>query len=354
MLVNYKYVILMLLAAQHGETCHHTLCRRLKYPPERTIIRIRGGSTETTQRIKLPIFQVDAFCDQVFRGNPAAVVPVMSKKSPDNSGVIGLSPEAIEDTLTTKWYPLNDELMQKIAFENNLSETVYYSPLENKPGEYLIRFFTPTTEVELCGHGTMAAAFVIFEAMQPHERKTELLFHSQKRGILKVTKESGTDLLSLDFPADVISTADDLKSLPLKECFGSLPDETFLGTGGDYLMVYASAAEVKKLRPTSSAILKYFPATTRGIICTAPGDSQGEDFVSRWFGPHVGVDEDPVTGSAHTTLAVYWGKRLHKDRMRARQVSARGGLLECSLTEQGRVAISGSAVCYMKGEISLS
>ncbi|GAA4843617.1 PhzF family phenazine biosynthesis protein [Algivirga pacifica] len=258
----------------------------------------------------LPIYQVDAFAYQQFKGNPAAVC------------------------LLGEW--LEDELLQNIAAENNLSETAF---IVTKEGAYSIRWFTPTTEVDLCGHATMAAAHVLFEHLQYNQSK--ILFNSPRSGVLEVTKEAN-DRLTLNFPAQKIEMIP--PSQKLDTALGTAVHGTYKSSD-DIMIVVGSENEVRHLTPNLTALgqLPY-----RGIIVTAKGDTV--DFVSRFFGPAVGIEEDPVTGSAHTKLIPYWAKKLGKDTLHAQQLSARGGDLYCQL-QGDRVLISGRAVTYMKGEI---
>lgn len=259
--------------------------------------------------MKLSLYQLDAFTDRLFAGNPAAVVPLET------------------------WLP--DELMQKIACENNLAETAFYVPTETG---YHIRWFTPTLEVDLCGHATLATAYVIFFIQD--NPLAELSFES-KSGILKVTRDG--DWLRLDFPADRYQVA--VAPPALHESMGALePFEVFKGKS-DYMVVVDNETQLREMNP-DILILSTIPA--RGIIVTAPGDEV--DFVSRFFAPQSGIDEDPVTGSAHTTLIPYWADRLNKNVMTARQVSPRGGYLRCELAGD-RTLISGQVRLYLTGEI---
>lgn len=258
--------------------------------------------------MRIPIWQVDAFSSQVFRGNPAAVCPLDA------------------------W--LDDGVLQAIAAENNLSETAFL--LRREP-DWEIRWFTPVTEVRLCGHATLASAFVLFEALQPETDR--VTFHSRS-GPLTV-RRSG-DLLVMDFPAR--------RSLPcpasagLTVALGRDPLEV-LRSEEDTMAVLGSEAEVRDLRPD---IPRLASLVARGLIVTAPGNSA--DFVSRFFAPGAGIPEDPVTGSAHCTLTPFWAARLGKRNLRALQVSRRGGELFCE--DRGdRVAIAGRAVCYLEGAI---
>jgi PhzF family phenazine biosynthesis protein len=260
--------------------------------------------------MKYKIYQVDAFTDKVFGGNPAAVCPL------------------------DKW--LEDELLQKIAMENNLAETVFYV---NEGGDFRIRWFTPTVEVDLCGHATLAAAHVLFHH---GNYKEDIINFNSRSGILKVRKEKNQ--LTLDFPADVFTEV-----LPTKEmlnCFNSTPQKILKGRM-NYMLVFASEGEIKNLKPNLDAISQL---KSVGAIVTAKGETV--DFVSRFFAPQSGINEDPVTGSAHTTLTPYWASVLHKNELTAIQISPRRGYLFCRLAGD-RTEISGSAVTYMTGEISI-
>ena len=259
--------------------------------------------------MKLPIYQLDAFTDTLFTGNPAAVVPLES------------------------WLP--DELMQQIAAENNLAETAFFVPTD---AGFHIRWFTPCTEVDLCGHATLAAAYVLFK-IQGYDQP-EVAFDSRS-GILKVSLDN--DWFTLDFPVDHFQVAVPPPALH-ESMLTVIPVEVFKGKS-DYLVVLESEAEVRELQP-DIIVLSTVPA--RGIIVTAPGDEV--DFVSRFFAPQSGIDEDPVTGSAHTTLVPYWAKRLEKTQFTARQISKRGGCLRCKLSDD-RVCISGQVRLFMVGEI---
>lgn len=264
--------------------------------------------------MKLEIFQVDAFTSKLFGGNPAAVVPL------------------------TEWLPV--EIMHKIAHENNLSETAFFV----KNGDvYEIRWFTPTFEIDLCGHATLATAFVIFECLNA---KTERIkFHSHKSGSLSVEKKG--DILTLDFPVRRVSPVDAPEGL--FDAIGGKPKEVFKAR--DYFLVYETEQEVLDLKPdflTLNKISADLDMDAHGFIVTAPGDSS--DFVSRFFAPEVGVFEDPVTGSSHCNLIPYWAEKLGKTELFARQVSQRGGELFCELAGD-RVKIGGNAVLYLKGEI---
>ncbi|MGY6521108.1 MAG: PhzF family phenazine biosynthesis protein [Mongoliitalea sp.] len=259
----------------------------------------------------MKIFQIDAFTDTVFGGNPAAVVPLQVWPS--------------------------DELLQSIALENNLSETAFYIP----QGEgFELRWFTPTTEVALCGHATLSAAHVLFEELG-YGRDT-IEFYSRYSGTLLVKRsEHG---MTLDFPAD------ELDEIPVNEDlykpFSKMPIQAFKGKT-DIILVFDSEKTIQNL-DVSMALISAIEA--RGVIVTAPGETV--DFVSRFFGPRVGVPEDPVTGSAHTSLTVLWNQNTQKTSFKAKQLSKRGGKLSCEL-HNDRVLITGMAVTYMKGELNL-
>ncbi len=258
--------------------------------------------------MNLEIYQVDAFASEVFKGNPAAICPL------------------------EEW--LDAELMQKIALENNLSETAFFV---RKDDVYEIRWFTPTFEIDLCGHATLGSAFVIFECLNAKESSVK--FHSHKSGKLLVEKNG--DRLILDFPSRPVSPVE----VPpgLIEAIGKQPKEVFKAR--DYFLVYETEQEVAEIEPNFAALLKI---PTHAVIVTAKGDNC--DFVSRFFAPEVGVYEDPVTGSAHCNLIPFWAQRLGKNELYARQISTRGGELFCEL-QGDRVKIGGSAVLYLKGEI---
>ena len=260
--------------------------------------------------MQLKIYQLDAFTDKIFGGNPAAVIPL------------------------TEW--LSDELMQEIALENNLAETAFYVPDGDR---FHLRWFTPTVEVNLCGHATLATAYTIFH--YENYPKSVIEFTSRS-GILKVEKQG--DLLELDFPADKLQPAETPQALI--EALGATPKETLKGLT-DYMLIFDNEAQIKAFEPDFRKIAS---VKCRGIIVTAKGDEV--DFVSRFFGPQSGIDEDPVTGSAHTTLTPYWAKVLNKTILSAKQVSPRGGELMCTLVGD-RVKIAGKVTPYLVGEINV-
>jgi PhzF family phenazine biosynthesis protein len=264
--------------------------------------------------LKLPIFQIDAFTGEVFKGNPAAVVPLES------------------------WLP--DATLQSIANENNLAETAFFVP---EDGAWRLRWFTPTVEIDLCGHATLASAFYIFSRLLP--RTDSVSFHSRS-GLLRVTREG--DSLALDFPALPPKRVEDAAAgKAVESAIGCKPLE--LWRARDLLALLPSAKHVRDLKPNMDAIARL---DTFALIVTAPGDEPDVDFVSRFFAPAKGVPEDPVTGSSHCTLTPFWAKRLGRPRLNAHQVSARGGRLAC--TDRGdRVTIAGKAVLYLEGSIEI-
>jgi len=262
--------------------------------------------------MKLPIYQVDAFANQVFKGNPAAVCPLES-------------------------WP-QDELMQQIAAENNLAETAFFLKAGS---DYEIRWFTPEMEVDLCGHATLATAHIILKHYEPRAGKVS--FHSPRSGALSVAREEG-DLLVLDFPADPPKPCEPKQDL--NEALGSVPLTTLKGKT-DYLLIYETQEAIEAMSPDFFLLSK---VEARGIIVSAPG--REVDFVSRFFAPRAGIAEDPVTGSAHTTLIPYWSGVLKKTKLNARQLSRRGGALSCEYLGD-RVKIAGKAVSYLSGEITV-
>ena len=268
-----------------------------------------GAETCVPKSMILPCYHVDAFASAVFHGNPAAVCPLEA------------------------WLP--DATLQSIAAENNLSETAF---LVTRGSDYDLRWFTPKIEVDLCGHATLAAAFVLFteRGVNPNS----IRFHSRS-GLLTVAREG--DDITLDFPSRPAMPC--AVPEPLVRGLGAQPSEVLKAR--DYLAVFASEAEVRALKP-DFAVLQTLDCL--GIIATAPGEDC--DFISRFFAPAAGINEDPVTGSAHCTLIPYWSQRLSKPTLLARQVSARGGELICRADGE-RVFIGGRATTYLRGEIQI-
>jgi PhzF family phenazine biosynthesis protein len=266
----------------------------------------------------IPIYQVDAFARHPFAGNPAAVCPL------------------------TEWLPA--ETMQQIAAENNLAETAFFVPLVGEEADFHLRWFTPTFEIDLCGHATLATAHVLWT--ERDFAKPEIIFQSQS-GPLRVRREADGRLV-LDFPSrppQLLAVAQHPAALLPSLGPGAATPLAVLASR-DLVVEFASAEEVLALRPDFVALadLGYI-----GLIATAPGGA-GVDFVSRFFAPEVGVPEDPVTGSAHSTLIPFWAAKLGKTELFARQESARGGELWCRLRGD-RVDIGGYAVTYLRGEI---
>jgi PhzF family phenazine biosynthesis protein len=260
--------------------------------------------------MRVPIYQVDAFTSRLFGGNPAAVCPL--------------------DRF------LEDAVLQAIAAENNLAETAFIVPIE--PGNYHLRWFTPAVEVPLCGHATLAAAYVIshqLDTARGHVRFQTL------SGELTVTRDG--DLFTLDFPVRPATPSEPRPDLVA--ALGATPEALF--TGAFEMAVFSTEGEIRALQPDMRA-LKAIPHFA--LIATAPGDEV--DFVSRFFAPGAGIDEDPVTGSAHCMLAPYWAERLGKSKLTARQISPRGGDLWCE-TKGDRVLIAGHGVMYLEGTIDV-
>ncbi|MGR3318944.1 MAG: PhzF family phenazine biosynthesis protein [Candidatus Anammoxibacter sp.] len=260
--------------------------------------------------MKIPIFQIDAFTNHIFSGNPAAVCPLE--------------------------YWLTDVQLQSIASENNLSETAFFV---NNESCYELRWFTPTTEVDLCGHATLAAAFVILNYLNTFK---SVVNFKTKSGTI-IVKRNGM-CLSMNFP----SREPKFCNVPngLIKAFGKKPVKV-LASSRDYMLIYDSEDDVRSMQPDMTMLQTL---DRPGIIITAKGEKS--DFVSRFFAPKLGIPEDPVTGSAHCTLVPYWSKRLSKTRLHAVQLSKRKGELFCEYLSD-RVIISGQAVKYMEGSIFL-
>jgi len=259
--------------------------------------------------MKISIFQVDAFTSELFCGNPAAVCPLES------------------------W--IDDKILQSIAYENNLSETAFF--VRESDG-YRIRWFTPTCEVDLCGHATLASAYIIFNELDSTVSNIKFFSNS---GELNVTKNS--DLISLDFP----SLPPKISQNPEKiySAFNIKPIEVL--EAEDYLLIYESQEQIESILPDLNVLRDI---DLRGVIVSSKGNDC--DFVSRFFAPKYGIDEDPVTGSAHCTLIPYWSEKLGKKKLHAKQLSKRGGELFCEM-KNNRVRISGRAVKYLSGEIEI-
>jgi len=264
--------------------------------------------------MKIPIFQVDAFSEKPFSGNPAAVC-------------------LLEEEKDDKW-------LRNMAAEMNLSETAYLWKLKNG---YRLRWFTPTKEVDLCGHATLASAHILWEA--GYLNKEGLAEFSTLSGILKAERKG--DWIELDFPVELEEPA----QIPPELSQALKASSEYYGKNRmDGLVLFKSEEEVLNLRPDFEALRKI---EVRGIIVTAPSSSKDYDFVSRFFAPRFGIEEDPVTGSAHCCLGPFWGKRLNKKELIARQLSTRGGVVRMILNEN-RVVLSGKAVTVFNGELAIS
>lgn len=265
--------------------------------------------------MKLRLFQVDAFTETALSGNPAAVIPL------------------------DQW--LDDELLLAIAIENNLSETAYLVP----EGEgWRLRWFTPGGEVDLCGHATLATAHVLLAELG--ERRSELLF-ATRSGRLSV-QEAGEGY-RMDFPAQPprsVAPQGQAEAQLVVDGLGASPERVLQSE--DWIAVYPDQASVAALKPNGHVLAQ---VGLRGVLATAPG--QDHDFVSRCFFPALGIAEDPVTGSAHCQMTPYWAERLGRNKLRARQISARGGEVGCELRGD-RVILTGRAVTYLRGEIELA
>lgn len=270
--------------------------------------------------MKLFLYQADAFTNKLFSGNPAAIVPLK------------------------RW--VEDELMQDIAMENNLAETAFFVPSKQKGVDYDLRWFTPASEINLCGHATMGSAFIIFEILK--EKKKKIVF-STKSGLLTVNKNletssSGEFSAEMDFPSWKPARIDEYPA-GLQEMLG-VNEIVGVYKHRDLLVELNKEEDVKNAQPDFTALKK----TGEKIIITAPG--KDVDFVSRFFAPSVGVDEDPVTGSAHSQLIPFWAEKLNKKVMKARQLSKRGGEIYCQLNGD-RVIMGGGCVFYMEALIRL-
>ena len=257
----------------------------------------------------IPFFEVHSFTQKIFHGNPAGVCPLRH------------------------W--IDDNSMQRIAAENNLSETAFFVP---KDDHYELRWFTPTVEVDLCGHATLATAYVLFDHLG--YEGDSIVFQTQS-GELTVWKDN--DFLIMDFPSRPAESVE----IPDHLAGGLRRDVGTVLKSRDYMVVFESENEVRDLQPDYSELEKI---DCEGIIVTAPGDEV--DFVSRFFAPQAGILEDPVTGSAHCTLAPYWSDRIGRPDLSARQVSKRGGELSCRVVDD-RVHIGGRAVLYSRGFLNV-
>lgn len=261
---------------------------------------------------QIPLFQVDSFTDQPFKGNPAAVC-LLSVARPDD------------------W-------MRLVASEMNLSETAFVLQQDE---DFKLRWFTPAVEMDLCGHATLASAHILWETGRVPGDK-QIRFHTRS-GLLTITKQK--DWIEMDFPARRIRTVTENEGVI--DAIGAVPEEVYQ-SGDNLLFVYESEKTIRNLKPDFTALKKY---EYHGVIVTSPADSAKYDFSSRFFAPAIGVNEDPVTGSSHCTLAPFWGERLRKSAMTALQVSARGGELKLRVSAE-RVYISGQAVTVFSTSIT--
>jgi PhzF family phenazine biosynthesis protein len=266
--------------------------------------------------LDLSIFQVDAFASKVFAGNPAAICPL------------------------EQW--LQDEALQAIAAENNLSETAFFVP---EDGNYALRWFTPQCEVDLCGHATLASGFVLLNILAPQSSAVRFKTRS---GVLTVSRDR--DRISMDFPAlppwECKNPPDDLaRGLSQRDRSEGL--SAVFQTKNNYFVVYENEKQVRNTAPNFEILKKLHPF---GVCITASGEHA--DFVSRYFAPGYGIPEDPVTGSTHSSLVPYWSERLNKDKFHARQLSKRTGDLWCEARGE-RVILKGHAVLYLTGSISI-
>ena len=267
--------------------------------------------------MKIPVFQIDAFTDEPFSGNPAAVCPL------DN------------------WLP--DDVMQAIAAEMNLSETAFFVPSERSDSDYDLRWFTPTIEVELCGHATLASGHVVLSQIDPE--LDQVRFHTRS-GLLGVERRN--EMLELDFPInspEIMTDPNELEAT--RQALGATPSE--IHHANTTVAVFDSQREVAALQPDFLAVTRL---NEPWLLATAPADSDEYDFVSRFFVPTAGINEDPATGSTHTILTPYWGERLGKSELVGRQISKRGGTMHCRLAGD-RVKIAGNIAEIMHGELTI-
>lgn len=270
--------------------------------------------------MKFKIWQVDAFAEKPLEGNPAAIVPL------------------------EKW--IDASLMQKIANENNLAETAYF--VKTSPGKYDLRWFTPESEVDLCGHATLASAYVVFNALDPSLSRVDF----ETRSGTPTVERGENNQLVMSLPSDPVSSFEGPPGFTksIGDALGTTPPSEILK--GRYIVsVWQNARDIRAIKGPGDIGRVMRDIGIWGCIVTAPGD-EGFDFVSRFFAPEKGVPEDPVTGSAHCALVPFWAKRLGKKTMKVRQVSPRGGNLQC--TDDGaRTVLSGSCALYMTGEIDV-
>jgi PhzF family phenazine biosynthesis protein len=278
------------------------------------LARFRVVSQSKIKKMRIPLFHVDAFANQPFRGNPAAVCPLQ------------------------EW--LDDELLRKVATENNLSETAFFI---SRGDHYDLRWFTPRCEVKLCGHATLASAYVVLNLLQPGLRAVR--FETRRSGALTVSKDG--EMFAMDLPALFGKT----RAHPpegLIDALGPGPcPSALLEVNDTYIAVYDTQAAIQNIRPDFAKLEELHPFA---VAVTAPGEES--DFVSRYFAPSYGIPEDPVTGSAHCALTPYWAERLGMTHLYARQVSERGGELWCEMAG-ARVILKGNAVFTLQGALQI-
>jgi PhzF family phenazine biosynthesis protein len=268
--------------------------------------------------MRIPLFRMDAFTNQLFRGNPAAVCPLHA------------------------W--LDDELLRKVATENNLSETAFFVPQAGRSvDDYDLRWFTPRGEVKLCGHATLASAYVVLNRM--NAGRQEVRFETRFSGTLTVRKDN--EIFAMDFPAWFAEPSSKLPDALIPALGPGPPPTHVMEVNETYIAVYDDARTIQNLRPDFARLERFHPFV---VSVTAPGDEV--DFVSRYFKPSYGMPEDPVTGSAHCALTPYWAKRLGKSQLHARQLSDRGGELWCEMAGN-RVILKGNAILTMQATLTI-
>jgi PhzF family phenazine biosynthesis protein len=268
--------------------------------------------------MRIPVYHVDAFTNQRFRGNPAAVCPLHV------------------------W--LDDELLRKVAAENNLSETAFFVASDDRAGnDYELRWFTPRGEVKLCGHATLASAYVLLNLLQSGPK--EVRFETRFSGTLTVRK--GDEIFGMDFPAMFAAPCITVPDTLIPALGPGPPPTHVMEVNETYIAIYDDARTIQNMRPDFARLERLHPYV---VSVTAPGKEV--DFVSRYFKPSYGMPEDPVTGSAHCALAPYWAERLGKTRLHAGQLSERGGELWCELEGQ-RVILKGNAILTMQGTLTV-
>jgi PhzF family phenazine biosynthesis protein len=267
--------------------------------------------------MRIALFHLNAFTDQPFSGNPAAVCPLQD------------------------W--LDDGLLRKVAAENNLSDTAFFVPKNGQNGNHDLRWFTPRCEVRLCGHATLASAFVVMNVLQPGLQTVR--FETRHSGPLTVSKDG--DMLAMDFPAILGKTCPSPPEALIRGLGAARLPSTVLEANQTYILVYETEDAIQDIRPDFANLEQLHPFA---VAITAPGTKS--DFVSRYFAPSYGVAEDPVTGSVHSALTPYWAERLGKTHLHARQVSERGGELWCEMAGE-RVVLKGNAILTLQGSLQI-